>query len=87
MIQHQTELGSRQISDKLSRFLAKYKTMSHWHTILKWANPRLFFIHCWSFQTNNTIFTANQCEKCQKVHPVYGARIGTHNVMNMSRHP
>ena len=29
----------------------------------KWANPGLFFVYFWSFQTNNTIFTANQCEK------------------------
>ena len=30
----------------------------------KWANPGLFFIYFRSFQTNNTIFTTNQCEKC-----------------------
>ena len=29
----------------------------------KWANPGLFFVYFWSFQTNNTIFTTNQCEK------------------------
>ena len=29
-----------------------------------WANPGLFFVYFWSFQTNNTIFTTNQCEKC-----------------------
>ena len=29
----------------------------------KWANPDLFFIYFRSFQTNNTIFTTNQCEK------------------------
>ena len=31
---------------------------------LKWANPGLFFVYFRSFQTNNTIFTTNQCEKC-----------------------
>ena len=41
---------------------------------LKWANPSLFFVYFWSFQTNNKIFTTNQCEKCH-VHPVYSARI------------
>ena len=31
----------------------------------KWANPGLFFIYFWSFQTNIiTIFTTNKCEKC-----------------------
>ena len=29
----------------------------------KWANPGLFFVYLLSFQTNNTIFTTNQCEK------------------------
>ena len=28
----------------------------------KWANLGLFFIYFLSFQTNNTIFTTNQCE-------------------------
>ena len=30
----------------------------------KWANPGLFFVYFRSFQTNNTIFIANICEKC-----------------------
>ena len=30
----------------------------------KWANLGLFFVYFRSFQTNNTIFTTNQCEKC-----------------------
>ena len=31
----------------------------------KWANPGLFFVYFWSFQTNIiTIFTTNICEKC-----------------------
>ena len=38
----------------------------------KWANPGLFVVYFRSFQTNNTIFTTNQCEKCH-VHPVYSA--------------
>ena len=29
----------------------------------KWANLGLLFDYFWSFQTNCTIFTANQCEK------------------------
>ena len=30
----------------------------------KWANPGLFFVYFWSFETNiDTIFTTNQCEK------------------------
>ena len=29
----------------------------------KWATPGLFFVYFRSFQTNNTIFTTNQCEK------------------------
>ena len=43
----------------------------------KWANPVLFFVYFLSFQTNNTIFTTNQCEKCPNVHLVYGAGIRT----------
>ena len=27
------------------------------------GQPGLFFVYFWSFQTNNTIFTTNQCEK------------------------
>ena len=53
----------------------------------KLANPGLFFVYFWSFQTNNTIFTTNQCEKCPNVHLVNGARIRTHNLQNMSHHP
>ena len=30
--------------------------------IQKWDNPGLFFFYFWSFQTNSTIFTTNQCE-------------------------
>ena len=30
----------------------------------KWANPGLFLFIFGLFQTNNTIFTTNQCEKC-----------------------
>ena len=29
----------------------------------RWANPGLFFVYFWSFQTNNIIFTTNQCER------------------------
>ena len=39
------------------------RTVTHTVFLKKWANPGLFFIYFRSFQTNNTIFTANQCEK------------------------
>ena len=32
-------------------------------SFFKWAKSGLFFIYFCSFQTNNTIFTSNQCEK------------------------
>ena len=58
-----------------------------WHFFKKkWANPGLFFVYFWSFQTNNIIFTTNQCEKCH-VHSVYGAGIQTHDFWNMSLLP
>ena len=44
-------------------------------------NPGLFFIYFRSFQTNNTIFATNQCEKMSI------AGIRTHNLSSMSRHP
>ena len=31
--------------------------------VKKWANSGLFFVYFWSFQTSNTIFTTNECEK------------------------
>ena len=34
---------------------------SQWR-FFKWANPGLFLIYFWSFQTNNTIFKTIQCE-------------------------
>ena len=51
-----------------------------------WANPGLFFAYFRSFQTNNTIFTTNECKKCH-VHPVSGARIRTHDLWNVSLLP
>ena len=35
------------------------------HTIFfkKWTDKGLFFVYFRSFETNNTIFTTNQCEK------------------------
>ena len=47
----------------------------------KWTDPGLFFIYFWSFQTNKTLFTANQSEKCH-VHPVYGAGIQTQDLFS-----
>ena len=51
----------------------------------KWANPGLFFVYFWSFQTKNSIFITNQLLK--NVYPVYNAGIWTHDLSNMSRHP
>ena len=53
-------------------------------SFLKWANPGLFFIYFWSFQTNNTFL---QQINVKNVHPVYGAGIQTHYLSDMSRHP
>ena len=49
-------------------------------------NPASFSFIFGLFQTNNTIFTTNQCEKCH-VHPVSGARIRTHDLWNVSLLP
>ena len=38
----------------------------------KWANPGLFFVYFWSFQTNITIFTTNICEKMSIQYTVLG---------------
>ena len=38
----------------------------------KWANPGLSFVYFQSFQTNNTIFTTNQCEKLSIQYAVPG---------------
>ena len=35
-------------------------------SLLKWANPSLFFGYFWSVQANITSFTSNQCEKMSK---------------------
>ena len=65
------------IETRMSLLLAFFK---------KWTNPGLFFIYFQSSKTKNTIFTTIQCKKC-RVHPVYGARIWTHDLSNMSRLP
>ena len=52
----------------------------------KWANPGLFFVYIWPFQTNNTILKTNQFGKGH-VHPVYGAGIRTHDLQNVSLLP
>ena len=49
-------------------------------SFFKWANPGLFFIYFWSFQTNKTIFTTIQCEKFH-IHSVNGAGIRTHDLL------
>ena len=56
------------------------------NVFFKWANPGLFFVYFRSFQTNNTIFTTNKCEKCH-VHLVNGTGIRTHDLRNMSLLP
>ena len=52
----------------------------------EWANPGPFFVYFRSFQTNNTIFTTNQCEKMPIVQctvpgfePTFWTRVVTHN--------
>ena len=67
-------------------FWLTYKFYSNWF-FKKCANPGLFFVYFPSFQTNiNTIFRAIQCEKCQ-FHPVYVARIRTHDFSIKSHLP
>ena len=49
--------------------------------------PIIFFGYFWSFQTNIiTIFTTDNVKKFN-IHPVYGARIRTHNLQNVSLLP
>ena len=50
-------------------------------SLLFWLKIGLFFTYFWSFQANNTNFTTNLCEK---VHPVSGAWITTHDPLFMS---
>ena len=52
----------------------------------KLGQPRPLFVYFRSFQTNNTIFTTNQCKKCH-FHPVSGAGIRTHDLWNVSLLP
>ena len=51
----------------------------------KWANPGLFFIYFWSFQTN--IITILQQIYVKNVHPVYNTGIRTHDLWNISLFP
>ena len=48
------------------------------------ANPGLFVIYFWSFQTNITIL---QQIYVKNVHPVYGSGIQTHDFRNVSLFP
>ena len=43
--------------------VARYTKVQISFFFLNWANPGLFFVYFRSFQTNNTIFATNQCEK------------------------
>ena len=31
------------------------------------GQPGVFSIYCWPFQTNNTMFTTNKCEKVKSI--------------------
>ena len=78
---------TRSWNQKLSNFSKCCPKITHSNFFLKkWANLGLFFVYFRSFQTNNTIFTTNQCEKCH-VHPVSGAGIRTHDLWNVSLLP
>ena len=50
----------------------------------KMGQPRSLFCLFLVFSSKQYNFSTNQCKK---VHPVYGTRIQTHNLSNMSRHP
>ena len=49
-------------------------------TFFKMGQPWPLFHLLSSFQTHITIFSTN---KCENVHPVHGAGIGTHDLFNM----
>ena len=52
-----------------------YFIKSDQNTFFKWANPGLFFIYIQSFQTNNTIYTTNQCKNVMSFEYRYGLGI------------
>ena len=55
--------------------------------ILKMGQPRpLFFIFGLFNQTIKILQQIN-VKKCPNVHPVFGTKIRTHDLSNMSRHP
>ena len=71
-----TNLGTRHTLERLGGRLNFFKNG---------PTPASFIVYFWSFQTNIiTIFTTNICEN---VHPVYGARIQTHDLWNVSLLP
>ena len=75
------------MSGRNTEILIKATNSSETFLFKIWANPGLFFVFYFrSFQTNNTIFTTNECEKCH-VHPVSGAGIRTHDLWNVSLLP
>ena len=61
-------------------FLNTFQLCSY--TFFKWANPGLFFVYFWSFQTNITNFNNKYLWK--NVHPVYSVGIRTHVLRNES---
>ena len=52
----------------------------------KWANPGLFFVYFRSFSKKHQ-YNFYKKSMWKNVHPVYGARIRSHNLSNLSRHP
>ena len=51
-------------------FLHSHENKRNKTFLRKMGIPGLFFYYFWSFQTNNTIFTTKQCEKCPNINLV-----------------
>ena len=60
-------LKGREVFSKTKKLVIKYRfipvAVIMTQLFFKWANPGFFFHSSPSFQTNNTFFTTNQCEK------------------------
>ena len=74
---------SVEASLSLSFFLFLSLSLS-FYLYIKWANPGLFFVYFWSFQTK---FHFLHQINVKNVHPVYGAKIRAHDLTNMSHTP
>ena len=55
--------------------------------VFKWANPGVFLVYFRSFQTKNTIFTTNQCEKMSKSPSSIRRKDSNPQTFDMSPHP